>query len=61
VVVEQVDGAGEIRWPWIAAEAAGAEERTPDIVSIAKEGADLPPPMIEIAERNSSSAKDGKS
>jgi hypothetical protein len=61
VVVEQVDGTGETRWPWIAAEATAVEVQMTNVVSIAKEGADLPPPLIEVAERNFSSVKDGDS
>jgi hypothetical protein len=60
VVVEQVNRTGETRWAWIAAEAAAGETRVAEVISIAREGADLPPPEIEIAPGNSSSAKDGE-
>jgi hypothetical protein len=53
VVVEQVNRMGETRWAWVAAEAATAVTRDTDDISIAREGADLPPPMIEVASRNS--------
>ena len=53
VVVEQVNRMGETRWAWIAAEAATAETRSAEIMSMAREGAELPPPVIEVASRNS--------
>jgi hypothetical protein len=53
VVVEQVNRMGETRWAWIAAEAATAAIRGVEDISIAREGAELPPPVIEIASRNS--------
>jgi len=53
VVVEQVNRMGETRWAWAAAEAATAATRAAEIMSIAREGIDLPPPVIEVASRNS--------
>jgi hypothetical protein len=53
VVVEQVNRMGETRWAWIAAEAATAATRGAEDISIAREGAELPPPVIELASRNS--------
>jgi len=53
VVVEQVNRMGETRWAWVAAEAATAATRAAEIMSIAREGIDLPPPVIEVASRNS--------
>jgi len=53
VVVEQVNRIGETRWAWVAAEAATAERGGAEVMSIAREGAELPPPMIGVASRNS--------
>jgi hypothetical protein len=53
VVVEQVNRMGETRWAWIAAEAAMAATRGVEAMSIAREGAELPPPVIELASRHS--------
>jgi hypothetical protein len=53
VVVEQVNRMGETRWAWVAAEAAMAATRGVEAMSIAREGAELPPPVIELASRNS--------
>jgi hypothetical protein len=53
VVVEQVNRMGETRWAWVAAEAATVETRSGEDMSIAREGAELPPPVIELASRNS--------
>lgn len=61
VVVEQVNLTGEIRWAWVAAETATGETPGAEVISIAREGADLPPPEVEVASGNSSSSKDGRS
>ncbi len=53
VVVEQVNRMGETRWAWVAAEAATAATQGSEDMSIAREGAELPPPVIELASRNS--------
>jgi hypothetical protein len=54
VVVEQVNRAGETRWAWLAAQVAGAGTQGAEVVSVAGEGAELPPPLIELAPRDSS-------
>jgi hypothetical protein len=53
VVVEQVNRMGETRWAWVAAEAAMAATRGVEAMSITREGAELPPPVIELASRHS--------
>ena len=61
VVVEQVNRVGETRWAWSAAQVAGVETRGDEVVAVAGEGAELPPPLIELAPRGASSVKDGGS